>query len=110
MPFDERTLTHVALPGKVPQYIRAGLPVVATPLRGLQELLPEGAGVTYRSMGAGFLDAIEQLLDEPEDRKRLVESGNERLDAVATWKVALAEFESVLNDATTKRRGRSGVG
>ena len=110
IPFDERTLTHVALPGKVPQYIRAGLPVVATPLRGLQELLPEGAGVTYQPMGSGFVDAIEQLLGDPKNRDRLIEAGNERLDAVATWETALAEFESVLNDAIMKTRGESDVG
>lgn len=110
IPFDERTLTHVALPGKVPQYIRAGLPVVSTPLRGLQELLPEGIGVTYRPMGAGFVDAIEELLSDPEHRNRLVEAGNERLDAVATWEIALTEFESVLCDAIRKTQGESDVG
>ncbi len=110
IPFDERALTHVALPGKVPQYIRAGLPVVATPLRGLQELLPEGTGVTYCPMGAGFVDAIEELLDDPALRDRFVETGNERLDAVATWEIALNQFESVLNDTITKSRGESDVG
>lgn len=110
IPFDVRMLTHVALPGKVPQYVRAGLPVVATPLRGLQELLPEGSGVIYRRLGAGFLEAIEDLLDNPQDRRRLVAAGNERLDVAATWNVALSDFEAVLLDAMTERKGKACVG
>ena len=105
IPFDERRLTHVALPGKVPQYLRAGLPVVATRLRGLQELLPEGDGVLYRTLGPEFVSAVETLLDSVDERRRLVERGTARLDAVATWPIAIAEFQAVLERAIATTGG-----
>lgn len=107
IPFDERKLTHVALPGKVPQYLRAGLPVVATRLRGLQELLPEGEGVVYRALGPEFVSAVEMLLDSADERRQLVERGTARLDAVATWPTALSEFHKVLERAIAKVGGHT---
>ena len=106
IPFDLLPLTHVALPGKVPQYLRAGLPVVSTPLQGLQELLPEGFGVRYRTPGTEFVDEVWNLLDDAEGRKELVRLGTHRLDDVATWETSLDGFERVLEKSQSFMTGR----
>ena len=105
IPFDERQLTHVALPGKVPQYVRAGLPVVATPLRGLQELLPPGDGVCYAPKGREFVSEVFRLLDDAEECNELVRRGNERLNGVATWEHSIQSFTEVLTRAMSVREG-----
>lgn len=106
IPFELLPLTHVALPGKVPQYLRAGLPVVATPLQGLQELLPEGSGVRYRPPGTEFVDEVWGLLDDEQARKELVRLGTQRLDEVATWETSLDGFERVVEKSQSLVAGR----
>ena len=105
IPFEEQQLTHVALPGKVPQYVRAGLPVVSTPLRGLQELLPQGDGVTYAASGVDFVREVFRLLGDAETRNELVRNGNDRLNRVATWDHSIQSFVEVLEIAITEREG-----
>jgi len=110
LPFELLPLTHVALPGKVPQYLRAGLPVVSTPLQGLQELLPEGSGVRYREPGTEFVNEVWRLLEDPEERKELVELGTRRLNEVATWDTSLNGFECVVEIAQSLERRRGDAG
>lgn len=107
IPFELMPLTHVALPGKVPQYLRAGLPVVSTPLKGLQELLPDDCGVRYREPGQRFVDEVWNLLDDPQSCSDLVKRGTERLNSVATWSTALDRFEQVITVAESRVRERS---
>lgn len=106
IPFELLPLTHVALPGKVPQYLRAGLPVVSTPLQGLQELLPEGFGVRYRTPGTEFVNEVWGLLDDEHARRELVRLGTQRLDEVATWETSLDGFERVVEKSQSLMTGR----
>ena len=64
LPFEEIPVAHKALPGKVPQYIVSGLPVVSTLLEGLQSLLPNEAGVLYAQPGEEFVRRIDELLND----------------------------------------------
>lgn len=96
LPFQETYVTNVALPGKVPQYIWAGLPVVSTHLKGLKSLLEEGTGVCYASPGREFVDVVDRLLVSPGERRALVEAGQKELSWKCDWSKVTHEFETIL--------------
>jgi glycosyltransferase involved in cell wall biosynthesis len=85
LPFDDAEVAQVALPGKVPQYVMAGLPTVAVPLSGLRSLLREGEGVIYAERGREFLDRIARLLDDEVERGSVVERGLTKLRSECAW-------------------------
>ena len=62
-PFRSSLVTNAALPTRVLQSLRAGIPCVSTPLEGLRSLLPESQCLRYRSLDNSFVDAIRDLLD-----------------------------------------------
>jgi glycosyltransferase involved in cell wall biosynthesis len=96
IPFRESTVTRLALPGKVPQYLQVGLATVSTRLDGLQSLLPEGAGVLYRSKGNEFIEVVLELLEDSSKREKLVEDGMSQIRRCATWPNALSQFEKCI--------------
>lgn len=49
LPFKQYLVTHVALPGKVLQYLGCGLPTISTPLDGLQSMILPNQGILYAS-------------------------------------------------------------
>lgn len=98
IPFDVQPVATLALPGKVPQYIRSGLATVSTNLRGLKSVLTEGNGVTYAAPGIEFLESILQLLDDDDRRQSIVEAGQRVLDSDLQWNHQLSRFRSLLED------------
>ena len=96
LPFDDAEVSQVALPGKVPQYVMAGLPTVSVPLAGLQSLLQEGEGVVYAERGNEFLEKISRLLDDEETRRSVVERGFAKLRSECAWPNQAHRFEEEL--------------
>lgn len=105
LPFNEIPVAHIALPGKVPQYIRAGLPVVSTRLRGLSSLLSEGEGVLYATPGKEFVAKINQLLNDVDLQHAVVKRGTVRLNETCNWAVVIREIESIITDLGSKIDG-----
>ena len=102
LPFEEIPVTHKALPGKVPQYITAGLPVVSTRLNGLRSLLAHGNGALYAAPGKEFVDQINKLLDNDEMRRNVVELGQNQLNRVCRWPNVIAEIEMIISQMAGK--------
>lgn len=96
LPFQDIYVTNTALPGKVPQYILAGLPVVSTHLAGLKSLLEEGVGVRYAAPGHDFVNCLDDLLNDSEARSKLVERGQEILGLKCDWSTVIQSLEAVL--------------
>ena len=105
LPFNEIPVAHIALPGKVPQYIRAGLPVVSTRLKGLSSLLSEGEGVLYAAPGKEFVAKINQLLNDVDLQHAVVKRGTVRLNETCNWAVVIREIESIITDLGSKIDG-----
>jgi glycosyltransferase involved in cell wall biosynthesis len=63
-PFERESLTDVALPHKVLQYMAAGVPVVSTALRGLRGVLGEESGVTWVAAPSEVAEAAVALAGE----------------------------------------------
>ena len=103
IPFDETELTHVAMPAKVPQYLVAGLPTVATRLRGLQSLLPDGVGVIYRAPGEDFMNGLIGLIGNSASRAELVRTGQSHLQEFADWNMIIDHLEDKLTELVLSR-------
>ena len=107
LPFQEIPLTHNALPGKVAQYINAGLPVVSTRLNGLNSLLSSGQGVVYAAPGEEFVDKLNQLLNDDLLRKEVVEQGMLKLDEVCSWPAVISKIEAIISELLLKNSGQN---
>jgi hypothetical protein len=104
LPFDEISVAHKALPGKVPQYIVAGLPVVSTRLEGLQSLLPNEAGVLYAQPGEEFVGRIDELLNDVNLQNKVVAAGQECLKQRCCWPNVISEIELLLSQVVEDER------
>ena len=96
LPFDDLEVTQVALPGKVLQYVMAGLPTVSTPLAGLESLLKEGEGVVYSERGSDFFTKISSLIDDEALSNSIVERGRSKLRLKCAWPQQALKFEEHL--------------
>jgi glycosyltransferase involved in cell wall biosynthesis len=56
-------VSNTALPNKVIQYMAASLPIVSTPLTGLNSIFQETPGLTFASNGGQFTTAIAKYLE-----------------------------------------------
>ena len=67
-PYEAGSFTQYADPGKLKAYLAAGLPIVTTTVPpNARELEEAGAAVLVDGSPAGIADAIERLLDTPEE-------------------------------------------
>jgi len=96
LPFESSEVAELALPGKVPQYLVGGLPVVSTPLAGLKSFLSDGEGVVYCHPGMEFVQKVRQLLGDSSARESLLKRGRDALSQRASWTSSLASFEDHL--------------
>jgi glycosyltransferase involved in cell wall biosynthesis len=63
----------------------AGLPLVATPVNGVEELLEDGeAGIAVERLPAAVADALVRLATRPDERARMGHAARRRATAF-TW-------------------------
>lgn len=97
-PFRPELATDVALPHKVLQYMAAGVPAVSTSLRGLEDVLGEGSGVTWVDDPAGVAAVASALAHEsPGVRAAIAGTQRARVKALFSKETAVASFEGALN-------------
>ena len=102
--FLEVPVAKYALPGKVLQYVRFGIPTISTRLDGLMSYLPAGHGVRYVKPGPDFLIAATELARDTAGRDELIRKGNETLDEKADWSRVIDSLENVLYELTMENR------
>ena len=64
-PLKKSLVTDTALPHKVLQYLALGLPVVSTPLKGLQAVFGDSAGIRWAENPAQILESALELAGNP---------------------------------------------
>jgi glycosyltransferase involved in cell wall biosynthesis len=96
LPFKPDTVTHFALPGKVLQYLAAGLPTVATPLRGLCSMVPQGSGILYAPTTKLLAEEAVKLASDRKRQKEVAQRGLELMLELCDWEKQIDAFESLL--------------
>jgi glycosyltransferase involved in cell wall biosynthesis len=77
----------------VQEAMRAGLPVLATRVGGIPELVGEAAVLVPPDNPGAFARALAAILDDPAEQQRLRRAA---LDQAATWPTAEAALAQVL--------------
>ena len=95
MTFKAETVAELALPWKVFQYIAAGLPVVASPLRGLMSALPPGVGILYLDPTENSVVKMHDLACNDEKRRELIEQGLSTVKEKFLWELNVVHFEKL---------------
>lgn len=84
---------HEGIPASLQEAMGYGVPVIATPVGGIPELLRDGAGITVPIQDAVALaDAIERLAGDAELRSQLSQAGRERVEREFAIKIVTAEL------------------
>lgn len=96
-------VASAAFPNKVLQYMAAGVPVVSTKLRGLEQIFGQNSGLVWADDAKAVVRAAEQLLEKSES----VLQQNSRRQLATVSKIfdvesAVAEFEASLMNLSTK--------
>jgi glycosyltransferase involved in cell wall biosynthesis len=96
-------------PLSVMEYMDAGLPVVATRVGGIPDLIDDGVqGLLVEPQdAAGLGDAIARVLDDPEEARRMGERGRERRRREFDIDVMVSNLQDLYLELFGKtRRGR----
>jgi glycosyltransferase involved in cell wall biosynthesis len=95
-------------PLSVMEYMEAGLPVVATAVGGLPQIIEDGVhGILVpRRDPAALAGAIEELLTNPERRRALGDAGRERRRSEFDLGVMVSRIEQLYEELYAARGGR----
>ena len=81
---------HEGIPVALIEAMSLGVPVLSTSTGGIPELLCDGAGIMVPPEDPlALADAIEQVLSDPELRKRLAKAGRQRVEEEFSVKAAV---------------------
>jgi glycosyltransferase involved in cell wall biosynthesis len=106
--FRDELITRHIFPGKVPQYLACGKPMVATPLPGLTGILAgEKDGVLFRELGPAFMDGLVELLTDGERRKRLGENAFRYVQENHRWDKVIDRLEGIFREEIDRKKAVS---
>lgn len=96
LPFKQELVTHGALPGKVLQYLACGLPTVATPLNGLQSMIPPNQGILYANDSQEMANMAIDLVSKPDQQHQLASLGLDLMTLHSNWNTQIQSFEQMI--------------
>ena len=96
LPFKQELVTHGALPGKVLQYLACGLPTIATPLDGLQSMIPPNQGILYANNSQEMANIAIELVSNLDQQHELASLGVELMILHCNWKTQIQSFEQMI--------------
>jgi glycosyltransferase involved in cell wall biosynthesis len=96
LPFKQELVTHGALPGKVLQYLACGLPTIATPLDGLQSMIPPNKGILYANDSQEMANMAIDLVSKPDQQHQLATFGLNLMTRHCNWAAQLQSFEQMI--------------
>ncbi len=106
VPYEESAGVHSAFVAKAVEYLGLGLPVVATPLRGLQRYFPDEPLIRFASFdGSAFGEAILGWLREsPEQRAGWGRAAAARVRQELDWRVIAAHAVDFVEETLRRRQ------
>ena len=96
LPFKQELVTHGALPGKVLQYLACGLPTIATPLDGLQSMIPPNKGILYANNSQEMANIAIDLVSKPDQQHQLAAFGLDLMTLHCNWHTQLQSIEQMI--------------
>jgi len=96
LPFKQELVTHGALPGKVLQYLACGLPTIATPLDGLQSMIPPNQGILYSNDSQEMANMAIDLVSKPDQQHQLATFGLDLMTLHCNWHTQLQSIEEMI--------------
>ena len=96
-------VTDCALPGRVLQSLACGIPVVSTPLKGLISYTGDSKSVVYAPLGAEFVHAVNDLLQNKPEREKLSVEGRELIASKGNWQDFTTEFVELCQSVVARK-------
>lgn len=90
------------------EYLASGLPVVATDVGGIGDLMARGdfGCLVPPDNAARLAEGICEVLSDEETRRRRGAAGRDYVMSHCDWETRVAEWETVLNETVARVRGR----
>ncbi len=85
-------VTDCALPGRVLQSLSCGVAVVSTPLKGIAGYTGSSNAVVYATLGPEFVEAVNHLLANKQERDQLAVAGRRLIESKGNWNDFTSEF------------------
>jgi glycosyltransferase involved in cell wall biosynthesis len=95
-PLKKSLVTDTALPHKVLQYLALGLPVVSTPLTGLQAVFGDSAGILWADNPTQILESAIELAGKPAECSAASAAGKESVRERLSRDGAVDALESII--------------
>ncbi|GFP24863.1 hypothetical protein HKBW3S25_00301 [Candidatus Hakubella thermalkaliphila] len=106
-PFRLVDATRDIIPTKLLQYLACQVPVVCTPLPGIQSVLAgEDCGIVY-SDSTDFMSRVRKLLMDEEKRKSLGEKGHKYVEKNHDWNILKKRLETLIQQEIERKGTRT---
>lgn len=96
LPFLQSDVTECAFPGKVLQYLSAGIPTISMHLRGLESTFPDNSGFIFVSNTEEMIVQCLEVLNDDDHRSSLSSSGRRTMEEMCNWVSQIKKFENLL--------------
>jgi len=107
-PFLINDVTREIFPGKIPQYLACGKPVISTPLPGLMSVIAgEDQGVIYVNSIPEMVKEAVLLLNSTEHRQQLGHAGLNYVRQVHSCEKIAHQLETILKDAIKEKQSET---
>ena len=104
LPFLQMDVTECAFPGKVLQYLSAGLPTISVHLKGLESTFPLDSGFIFTSSPEEMISKCLEVLGDHKYRSSLSILGRKRMEEMCNWDNQVAKFENLLLQSIKKAK------
>lgn len=106
MPLPDTEFTRGKCGLKLIQYMACGLPVVASPVGANCEIVEENRNGFLAANAREWFEKLDALIENPELRKRLGESGRARVAAQYTLEQGLSKWLEILEKGSRRKEER----
>ncbi|MGI6078704.1 MAG: glycosyltransferase family 4 protein [Fastidiosipilaceae bacterium] len=102
LPFDTGMVSQNALPLKLFEYMACGVPVISTPISGVQHAV--GDRIHYFSNSGDLQECITRIMRDETLYSVAASEGRQYVEQHFSWNAILSEFENILFEAVRDER------
>jgi len=109
LPYASCSLARIGSPMKLYEYMALGLPIIASAIGQIREILEDGRTAKFYTPGdkEALVQAMMWLVDNPQERRQLMENIRAEYSNQHTWKARMKDLVShLIPEASTYARSR----